>query len=103
MIRRPPRSPLFPYTTLFRSLDDREVEGVDQLMRLAAVVLQRHRHAAAMHLTCNPAVEAQLVGTGDVEAGLVFRFPAGEVVGSTASKPLRAHIAKRRSSGRSNR
>src|SRR5215217_3552038 len=26
MIRRPPRSTLFPYTTLFRSLDDRRVE-----------------------------------------------------------------------------
>src|SRR5690348_17696700 len=28
MIRRPPRSTLFPYTTLFRS--DQELEGVDQ-------------------------------------------------------------------------
>src|SRR2546426_4867157 len=28
MIRRPPRSPLFPYTTLFRSVT---VPGVDQL------------------------------------------------------------------------
>src|SRR3712207_8485929 len=26
MIRRPPRSTLFPYTTLFRSYDDAEVE-----------------------------------------------------------------------------
>src|SRR5258708_15277986 len=26
MIRRPPRSTLFPYTTLFRSVDDRGVE-----------------------------------------------------------------------------
>src|SRR3712207_7799332 len=30
MIRRPPRSTLFPYTTLFRSLHDRR-EEVDQL------------------------------------------------------------------------
>src|SRR3712207_7144764 len=30
MIRRPPRSTLFPYTTLFRSLDDRRgVAGVE--------------------------------------------------------------------------
>src|SRR3712207_9319243 len=28
MIRRPPRSTLFPYTTLFRSLPDRVVQGV---------------------------------------------------------------------------
>src|SRR5689334_23997782 len=27
MIRRPPRSTLFPYTTLFRSLPDRGVQG----------------------------------------------------------------------------
>src|SRR3712207_8973381 len=27
MIRRPPRSTLFPYTTLFRSLGDRAVNG----------------------------------------------------------------------------
>src|SRR3712207_7772547 len=29
MIRRPPRSTLFPYTTLFRSLDDDAHEGQD--------------------------------------------------------------------------
>src|SRR2546422_9076682 len=28
MIRRPPRSPPFPYTTLFRSGDEREGEGL---------------------------------------------------------------------------
>src|SRR5258707_11369236 len=27
MIRRPPRSTLFPYTTLFRSLEDRKRQG----------------------------------------------------------------------------
>src|SRR3712207_7892286 len=31
MIRRPPRSPLFPYTTLFRSLDEALVDGAAQL------------------------------------------------------------------------
>src|SRR3989442_11862180 len=31
MIRRPPRSTLFPYTTLFRSVDElREHQGADQ-------------------------------------------------------------------------
>src|SRR2546422_3496779 len=28
MIRRPPRSTLFPYTTLFRSLNERRIEGL---------------------------------------------------------------------------
>src|SRR5256885_6480017 len=41
MIRRPPRSTLFPYTTLFRSeAERRRVAGGDQLPR-------RHQHAAS--------------------------------------------------------
>src|SRR5256885_11579547 len=31
MIRRPPRSTLFPYTTLFRSGEDMEIESSDAL------------------------------------------------------------------------
>src|SRR5436189_4037710 len=38
MIRRPPRSTLFPYTTLFRSMpvktDRKDARGIAQLMRL---------------------------------------------------------------------
>src|SRR2546430_10619392 len=39
MIRRPPRSTLFPYTTLFRSVLDRE----------AARVVERYERAAVGH------------------------------------------------------
>src|SRR3712207_8038546 len=57
MIRRPPRSTLFPYTTLFRSLGDHLVDGLgdrgrgaDELVwrpdRRAAVVRRRPQHAA---------------------------------------------------------
>src|SRR5258705_10025528 len=35
MIRRPPRSTLFPYTTIFRSLSTRQLEGL--VKRLAAI------------------------------------------------------------------
>src|SRR2546430_13935517 len=38
MIRRPPRSTLFPYTTLFRSVDDADVGHAQ--VRLAGVVAQ---------------------------------------------------------------
>src|SRR3712207_7141271 len=38
MIRRPPRSTLFPYTTLFRSPRDRGLEPVQSLPELAPVV-----------------------------------------------------------------
>src|SRR3989441_8805513 len=34
MIRRPPRSTLFPYTTLFRSLGARHGEHVSKVLRL---------------------------------------------------------------------
>src|SRR3712207_8393764 len=34
MIRRPPRSTLFPYTTLFRSVDRTGQEGEDQAGRI---------------------------------------------------------------------
>src|SRR3712207_8095066 len=37
MIRRPPRSTLFPYTTLFRSVDDRQPPGRGQVHRLVDV------------------------------------------------------------------
>src|SRR5256885_15037829 len=45
MIRRPPRSTLFPYTTLFRSLDDR-YDGAENLLqgeRGAAVETEARR------------------------------------------------------------
>src|SRR3712207_8956553 len=56
MIRRPPRSTLFPYTTLFRSLDgqegdpqrDREKEAEDQPPRVTDLrVVNRERHGQA--------------------------------------------------------
>src|SRR2546422_5536049 len=47
MIRRPPRSTLFPYTTLFRSLDDERVDAaLEEPLRLLAKrgarLLRRH-------------------------------------------------------------
>src|SRR3712207_7492529 len=42
MIRRPPRSTLFPYTTLFRSLGVR-VRSERHLVELDAAVLRRRR------------------------------------------------------------
>src|SRR3712207_8835502 len=39
MIRRPPRSTLFPYTTLFRSLGVRDLLGLDEAPRGDGLVL----------------------------------------------------------------
>src|SRR2546423_11535852 len=55
MIRRPPRSTLFPYTTLFRS--DRRVRQVQRAEREAAgegrrrEAVQRHRPTSEEHTT----------------------------------------------------
>src|SRR3712207_7312237 len=47
MIRRPPRSTLFPYTTLFRSVD---VEHVSAGLDLGQRVLLDRREVAGRHL-----------------------------------------------------
>src|SRR5258705_10202190 len=54
MIRRPPRSTLFPYTTLFRSallhrspLGDRQLRGADRDRVVFRVHLRQRRPAAA--------------------------------------------------------
>src|SRR2546425_9787640 len=47
MIRRPPRSTLFPYTTLFRSADDLGLAGAEVVGEVAvmlAVVGLGHQH-----------------------------------------------------------
>src|SRR5438132_8118958 len=53
MIRRPPRSTLFPYTTLFRSHD---VEGAAQLLADHHGGLERQRAAPLEQLRERPAV-----------------------------------------------
>src|SRR5258708_9889092 len=52
MIRRPPRSTLFPYTTLFRSQSDRDLVELMRsrivknavLIEVAVLMLRRHQH-----------------------------------------------------------
>src|SRR3712207_8868260 len=56
MIRRPPRSTLFPYTTLFRSLDDRQAVG--GLESGAVAGHRRHLVVAAQRLSDGEAAEA---------------------------------------------
>src|SRR3712207_7230068 len=41
MIRRPPRSTLFPYTTLFRSVSDRDALALEQVDPARAAAVHR--------------------------------------------------------------
>src|SRR5256885_12116885 len=57
MIRRPPRSTLFPYTTLFRSIDA-EGAQVDALEQLIAehrpkLVYRSEEHTSELQSPCN--------------------------------------------------
>src|SRR3712207_8865740 len=61
MIRRPPRSTLFPYTTLFRSL----VEGVEDLVELNGSLHLHVRQAGAVL-----EVAVLLVAGRDLDVGL---------------------------------
>src|SRR5258708_10989800 len=57
MIRRPPRSTLFPYTTLFRS----------RLGRCATTPIRRFTVTCACHTSCSPMNAWPLVGRTRVE------------------------------------
>src|SRR3712207_9059857 len=73
MIRRPPRSTLFPYTTLFRSLIlRRQVRGVEQVAVPAAEL--RRRDALEDEEPVPGAVEPVRAGDRRTEV-----LPAGEV------------------------
>src|SRR5256885_8280484 len=71
MIRRPPRSTLFPYTTLFRSLADRQLEP--QLVQLAPRSLQpagqllavQRPQVLSLHYSALPACAAACGSTID--------------------------------------
>src|SRR3712207_7169686 len=70
MIRRPPRSTLFPYTTLFRSvigLDGRSLSGeAEALVREAALVVGGERHLESLGIE----PERSAVLKGDLASSL---------------------------------
>src|SRR3712207_7901755 len=68
MIRRPPRSTLFPYTTLFRSDEDVEVERAQEVeareVRLAVARVEHRRDPLAVAQVDRVAGEEHPVGAG---------------------------------------
>src|SRR3712207_8414947 len=94
MIRRPPRSPLFPYTTLFRSRDlhfgrarvalDRGVLRHDLLLdvrgeRHPAISLRSEEHTSELqsrqYLVCRLLLEKNLLDAGFLNAAVCILFP----------------------------
>src|SRR3712207_7039419 len=76
MIRRPPRSTLFPYTTLFRSVKTRELAVMSRQM--ATLVASGMPMLRALHTLEEQTVDEQLkeaIGSvrDDVEAGSSLR------------------------------
>src|SRR2546422_7266116 len=60
MIRRPPRSTLFPYTTLFRSRRERQQElVVEYCLRLQRLVEQRAGHDGHLVLAARQGVRSE--------------------------------------------
>src|SRR5256885_7377741 len=56
MIRRPPRSTLFPYTTLFRSMGtwlQSELAARTSRQRLAAFLYRSEEHTSELQSPCN--------------------------------------------------
>src|SRR5256885_4501336 len=102
MIRRPPRSTLFPYTTLFRSFRARASEALDRPLRMLACWLldsrldldRKSTRLNSSHLVISYAVFCLKKKTksdyGPVVA-LDLR-PPSETLGVAAAAPLLYHV-----------
>src|SRR5258707_2814207 len=72
MIRRPPRSTLFPYTTLFRSVRNRDVVGGARIakrirtLRTDCVIFRRvHRAVGDTHIAAAVDIDPIAVGRSE--------------------------------------
>src|SRR6202522_4700549 len=88
MIRRPPRSTLFPYTTLFRSMWNQGTEVGHDVSVLGALVPHRsEEHTSELqsrrHLVCRLLLEKQT--QSDTEPWPQVRAPGSEVYGRPQS------------------
>src|SRR3712207_7166823 len=81
MIRRPPRSTLFPYTTLFRSARDGAelaVAAVVLAVLASLMVSYTRARAEALGVECKVGIASRAVRVVILSAGLVFA--AGELI-----------------------
>src|SRR5256886_17634961 len=86
MIRRPPRSTLFPYTTLFRSLDEKlvrllETEGVDQI-KVRSPITCETRYGVCSHCYGRDLARGRPISIGEAVGGI-----AAQAVGEPRTQP----------------
>src|SRR2546421_9539291 len=69
MIRRPPRSTLFPYTTLFRSRGgDKPSHTIGGLLRPSPVAAQKSRYSGQQAADCQAHVERSEEHTSELQS-----------------------------------
>src|SRR3712207_7889720 len=92
MIRRPPRSTLFPYTTLVRSFEGREITGWSAHRRVAAGIAQvpeGRQVFAPLPVLDNLRLGAHRAGRAAMAAGLERGFaPIGSAHVRTPVTPI---------------
>src|SRR2546427_13191434 len=94
MIQRPPRSTLFPYTTLFRSTHEQTVEVQRHAAREEhdAALMVRVRSLASLPARCRDVVQVELkerAGRRSVDAGWIERLSAEADRAARHRGPLR--------------
>src|SRR5256885_7191856 len=91
MIRRPPRSTLFPYTTLFRSVDEEQRFGVAHKERLKEI--RKNVDALALSATPIPrTLHMSLVGLRDMS--LIETPPRDRLAIQTVVAPFREDLIR---------
>src|SRR3712207_9125126 len=88
MIRRPPRSTLFPYTTLFRSLRmlEEKIELDKKFKHDIAVVVDR--------LVMRPEVRKRLADSIETAVGLAAGIVEVEIIGSDGPRSEERRVGK---------
>src|SRR5258708_12062816 len=93
MIRRPPRSTLFPYTTLFRSVVERLVETAAREMKVNPAEIRRRNFIKSFPYQTPVAL---LYDTGNYEATLAEALRVADVAGFQGRKADAARRGKLR-------